>query len=149
MSTLSEHAGNGNPTAISLQREDTKEQIYGVLQHFDVLPSRFDRFIFRYYYIYLIGLLFLGELLIIPPIISQPQAGRSLLVLGVSALPMVAIISIIWLFNVWRKSTPKTLRDLLEKKRIYHPDDAKTYYLRFLENYLDPLGSPKRYFLSG
>jgi hypothetical protein len=43
MSTLSEHTGNGNPTATSLQREDTKEQIDGVLQHFDVLPSRFDR----------------------------------------------------------------------------------------------------------
>ena len=36
MSTLSEHTGNGSPTATSLQREDTKEQIDGVLQHFVV-----------------------------------------------------------------------------------------------------------------
>ena len=31
MSTLSEHTGNGAPTATSLQREDTKEQIDGIL----------------------------------------------------------------------------------------------------------------------
>src|SRR5260221_1743263 len=63
---------------------------------------------------------------------------------------MVVTFSIIWLFNVWRKSPPKTLRDLLEKRRIYHPDgDANQPYLRFLEHYRDALGSPKRYFLSG
>src|SRR6266480_2788982 len=70
MSTLSEHTGNGNSTETSLQLEDTKEQIYGVLQHFDVLPSSFDRFMFRSISVYLIGLLF-GELLTISPIISQ------------------------------------------------------------------------------
>jgi len=48
MSTLSEHTGNGNPTATRLQQEDTKGRIDGVLRNFDVLPSRFDRFIFRY-----------------------------------------------------------------------------------------------------
>ncbi len=150
MSTLSEHTGNGNPPATGLQREDTKEQIYGVLLNFDVLSSSFDRVMFKYIYIYLIGLLFLGELLLIPPIISQPQAGKLLLVLGVIALPMVVAISMIWLFNVWRSRTPKTLRDLFEKKRIYIPDgDANKLYLRFLENYRDALRSPKRYFLSG
>jgi hypothetical protein len=52
MSTLSKHTGNGNPTATSLQPKDTKEQIDGVLQRFDVLPSRFDRFLFKYIYVY-------------------------------------------------------------------------------------------------
>lgn len=154
MSTLSEHTGNGNPPATSLQREDTKERIDGVLRNFDVLTSKFDRFLFRYIYIYLICLLLPGVLLTVPPfnsqLVSQPQAGNFLLGLGVEALPMVVTISIIWRFNVWRKSPPKTLRDLLEKRRIYHPDgDANKPYLRFLEHYRDALGSPKRYFLSG
>src|SRR5260221_11453805 len=62
---------------------------------------------------------------------------------------MVVTFSIIWLFNVWRKSPPKTLRDLLEKRRIYHPDGyANQRYLSFLDHYRDALGSPKRYFLS-
>src|SRR5437588_8390411 len=126
MSTLNEHTGNGSSTETRLQREDIKERIDGVLQHFDVLPSRFDRFIFRYIYLYLICLLLPGVLLIIPPInsqlISQPQAGAFLLGFGVTTLPMVVIISIIWLFNVWRLRTPKTLRDLLVKRRIYISD---------------------------
>jgi hypothetical protein len=46
MSTLGEHTGDGNPIVTSLQREDAKEQIDGLLQHFDVLPSTLDRFIF-------------------------------------------------------------------------------------------------------
>ncbi len=59
MSTLGEHTENENPTVTSLKREDTKEQIDGLLQHFDVLPSRFDRFLFKYIYVFLIGLFFL------------------------------------------------------------------------------------------
>ncbi len=65
MSTLSEHTGNGSPTETSLQREETKEQIDGLLQHFDVLPSKLDQFIFKHIYIFLIGLFFPIELLII------------------------------------------------------------------------------------
>jgi hypothetical protein len=148
MSTLSEHTGNGNPTATSLQPKDTKEQIYGVLQQFDVLRSRFDRFLFRYIYIYLLGLFLLGELLIIPPILSQPQAGKLLLVLGVSVVPVVVGISMIWLFNVWRLRTPKTLRDLFEKSIDIPDGDANKLYLRSLENYRDTLGSPKKYILN-
>jgi hypothetical protein len=149
MSTLSEHAGNGSLTETSPYLEVTKEQIYGVLQNFDVLTSRFDTFIFRHIYVYLIGLLLLGELFIIPPIISDLRAGTALLVLKVSALPMIPIISALWLFNRWRWSTQKTLRDLFEKKRIYLPNgDASTTYLRFLENYRNALGSPLRHFLS-
>src|SRR6266496_2825419 len=138
MSTLSEHTGNGNSTETSLQLEDTKEQIYGVLQHFDVLPSSFDRFMFRSISVYLIGLLF-GELLTISPIISQPQAERGLLALEVGALPMVIIISTTWLFNVWRLRTPKMLRDLFEKKRIYLPDgDADNSISAFLRTIVMP-----------
>jgi hypothetical protein len=148
MSTLNEDRGNGNPTATRLKPEDTRGQIDGILQHFDVLPTKSNPFMVRYFYIYLIGLFILGELLILLSIISQPQAGKFLFGLGVGALPMIVIISGIWLFNVWRLRTPKTLRDLFEKKRIYIPDgDVSTSYLRFLENYRDALTSPMRYFL--
>jgi hypothetical protein len=152
MSTLSEHTGNGNPPATRLQREDTKEHIDGVLQHFDVLPSRFDRFLFKYIYVYLIGLFFLDELLFIIflGISSQLQVGRVLLGGGSNALIVVGSILVIWPFNVWRLRSPKTLRDLFEKKRLSLSDgDADTSYLRLLENYRDALASPKRYFLSG
>ncbi len=154
MSTLSEHTGNGNPTATRLQREDTKEQIDGILQHFDVLPSKLDRFIFRYIYVFMIGIYLLSELLFIPIVflqgISSFHGGEILLVSGLALFLAIIIISVAWSFNVWRLRAPKTLRDLLEKKRIYLPDgDANASYLRFLENYRDALASPKRYFLSG
>src|SRR5437773_8124361 len=152
MSTLSERTGNGNPTATSLQPKDTKEQLDGVLQQFDVLPSRFDRVIFKYIYVYLIGLFVLGELLINIYFLSRnPQVGGALLPgVGLSTLPMLAFILSIWRFNVWRLRTPKTLRDLMENKRIAVPDgDAGTSYLRFIAHYRDALASPKRYFLSG
>jgi hypothetical protein len=152
MSALGEHTGNGNPTEINVQREDTKEQMYGLLQHFDVLPSTLDRFIFKYIYVYLLGLFFLGRLLflLVLGITSQFQVGEFLLGIGLDGLAVLFFISVLWRFNIWRSRTPKTLRDLLEKKRIYVPDgDASNIYLRFLENYHDALGSPKRYLLSG
>src|SRR6266566_9204528 len=152
MSTLSEHTGNGTPTETSLQRGDTKDKIDDLLQHFDVLPSRFDRFLFKYIYVLLIGNFFLGELLLIPILLlsnSSFQIGKFLLGSGFDVLLLVTFISILWRFNVWRLRTPKTLRDLIEKKRIYIPDgDANKPYLRFLENYRDALASPKRYLLS-
>ena len=119
MSTLGEHKRNGNPTATSLQREDTKEQIDGILQHFDVLPSRFDRVIFKYIYVFVIGTYLLSELLSIPLIfpqgISSFQVGKFLLLSGLGVFPVVVISLVIGRFNVWRLRTPKTLRDLLER----------------------------------
>jgi hypothetical protein len=154
MSTLSEHTGNGTPTETRLQREDTKEQIASILQKFDVLSSRFDQHIFKYIYVYLIGLFFLSELLLTIYLLSistQRKVGEVLLTGGgLGAIPLVGLIMAIWAFNVWRFSTPKTLCDLLEEKRIAVPDgDTSTSYLRFLEHYRDALASPKRYFLSG
>ena len=151
MSPLSEHTGNGNSTETRLQREETKEQIDGLLQHFDVLPSRFDRFLFRYIYVYLLGLFFLAQLLnLIYLLARNSQVGGALQAVGLSVLPMVATISVIWRFNVWRSRTPKTLRDLLENKRMSLPaGEADPSYLGFLEHYRDALASPKRYFLSG
>ena len=154
MGALSEHDGNGTPTETSLQREDAKEQIASILQKFDVLPSRFDRNIFKYIYIYAIGLFLLSELLIMIyflSISSQLKVGEVLLREGgLGAFPLVGIILIVWAFKVWRLSAPKTLRDLLEEKRIAVLDgDTYTSYLRFLEDYCDALASPKRYFLSG
>ena len=154
MSTLGEHTGNGNPTATRLQREATKEQIDGILQHFDVLPSKLDRCIFRYIYVFVIGIYLLSELLFIPIVflqgISSFQVGEILLLSGLALFVAVIIIFVIWPFNVWRLSAPKALRDLLEKNYIYLPEgDAGPSYLRFLEDYRDALASPKRFFLSG
>jgi hypothetical protein len=152
MSTLSEHTRNGNSTATRLQREDTKAQLDGVLQHFDVLPSRFDRFLFKYIYVYLLGLFVLGELvLIIYYLIGNWPVGEFLATaVGINVPPLVVIIVVIWRFNVWRVRAPHTLRDLIEQKRIALPDgDADASYLRFLGHYRAALASPKRYVLSG
>jgi len=152
MSTISEHTGNGNPAETRRQREETKEQLDGLLQHFDVLPSRVDRFLFKYIYVYLISLFFLAELLIILSLLARNlQVGGVLLQgIGLGVPPLLVIILVIWRFNIWRGRTPKTLRDLLEDKRIALPDgDADTSYLGFLERYRSALVSPKRYVLSG
>jgi hypothetical protein len=155
MSTLSEHPGNGAPTKTSLQREETKEQIDGMLQQFDVLSSRFDRFIFKYISVYLLGLFFPSAMLLILLFLSispqlQAQLGGVLLGGGLSASSVVVILTFIWLFNVWRSRTPKTLRDLLEQQHIAIPNsDATPSYLSFLEHYRNALASPKRYLLSG
>jgi hypothetical protein len=152
MSTLSERTGNGNPTATGRQREETKAQLDGILQQFEVLPSSFDRFLFQYIYVYLLGLFVLGELLSFIYFLGRnTQVGEALLQgVGFDMPPMVVTIFMIWRFNVWRAHTPHTLRDLMEQKRIALPDDdAGTSYLCFLAHYRDALASPKRYFLSG
>jgi len=152
MSTLSEHTGNGNPPATRLRREDTEEQIYDVLQHFDVLPSRFDQFLFKYIYVYLVSLFFLGELLNFLLLLARNlQVGEFLFEqVGINVPPMVVTILVFWRFNVWRVRTPHTLSDLIENKRISVPGgDTGASYLRFLEQYRDALASPKRYFISG
>jgi len=66
----------------------------------------------------------------------------------IGVLITATFISVVWRFNVWRSRTPKSLYDLVEKKRIDVPDgDINTLYLGFLENYRDAMASPKRYFL--
>jgi hypothetical protein len=152
MSTLSEHTGNGNPPATRLQREETKAQLDGLLQQFDVLPSRFDQFLFKYIYIYMIGLFFLAELPnFIFSLSMSSQVGEVLLQqVAIIVPPTLVTILVIWRFNAWRWRTPHTLRDLIENKRITIPDgDADASYLHFLEHYRQALASPKRYFLSG
>jgi hypothetical protein len=151
MSTLSEYTGNGNPTATSRQREETKAQLDGVLQQFDVLPSRFDRLLFKYIYVYVLGLFFLGDLPLIIYYLILNRVGEGLVTaVGINVPPVVVIILAIWRFNVWRVRTPHTLRDLIEQKRIALPDgDADASYLRFLAHYREALASPKRYVLSG
>ena len=152
MGTLGEYQGKRNLTDTSLSPEDTKAQIAGLLQHFDVLPSQSNRFIFRYIYVCMIGLYLLSECLFIPLVFlvgtSSLQVGEILLLSGLALFPVVIISAIVWSFNVWRFRTPHMLRDLLEKKRIVLPDgDANASYLRFLEDYRHALASPKRYFL--
>jgi hypothetical protein len=129
-----------------------KEQLDGVLQQFDVLPSRFDRLVLKYIYIYLLGLLFLAQLLFIIALLSMNiHIGRVLVLTGgFGVLPVLALIAFIWRFHVWRSRAPQTLRDLWEHKRIALPDgDADLSYLRLLEHYREALASPKRYVLSG
>jgi hypothetical protein len=155
MSTLGEHKGNGNLTEARLQRKDTKAQMNGIPQHFDVLPSRFDRFIFKYIYVYMIGLFFLTAFLFILISVllgnnALYQIGPFLQASGAGASIIVGMIFVIWPFNVWRASIPKMLRDIFEKKRVYIPgSDVTLSYLRFLENYHDALASRKRYLLCG
>ena len=152
MSTLSERTGNGNPTKSSQQREETKAQLEGVFQQFDVLPSRFDRVLFKYIYVYMFGLLFLAQLLNIISLLSRNSPVEEVLVQGVGfgVPPTVATILALWRFNVWRWQTPNTLRDLWEHKRIVVPDgDVDRSYLCWLEHYLTALASSKRYLLSG
>ena len=157
MSTLGEHNGNGNTTETSLLPKDAKEKVDGVLLNFDVLPSRFDRYMFKYVYVYLIGLYLPAELLFILLLLQDVNlqlkvegVGGIFLESGLGVIGLVALIFVIWPFNVWRLSAPKTLRDLLEKKCMYLPEgDAGPSYLRFLEDYRNALASPKRYFLSG
>jgi hypothetical protein len=72
MSTLDEYGGHANPTETRLKRGDTRGQIDGVLQQFDVLPSSVDRFIFKYISLYLLGLFVPGELFL-----SQSQSSSS------------------------------------------------------------------------
>src|SRR5579884_158094 len=154
MSTLGEHKGNGNLTETSRQREGTTAHMNGVLQHFDILASRRDRFIFKYIYIYLIGLFVPAELLLIPFLLTsssqlQVQTGGILWGVGQSVIVLVLFLSFLWPFTLWRVRAPKTLRDLLDQERIALPDgDVTTSYLHFLEDYRDALASPKRYFLS-
>src|SRR5258708_12336106 len=114
MSTLSEDTGNGTPMETRLQREETNEQIYGLLQQFDVLPSRFDRVIFKYISVYLLGLFFPSELLLILFFLNmspqlQAQVGGVFLGVGLSALAVVVFLSFLCLFNVCLVRTPKSL----------------------------------------
>ena len=144
MSTLSEQPGNGNPIAKSLQRVQIKEQLDGLLQQFDMLPARFDRLVFQYIYVYLLGLLFLAQLLLIIALLRMNiQIGRVLVLTGgFGVLPALAIIAFIWRFHVWRSRAPQMLRDLLEHKRIVLPDgDADLSYLRFLGHFFAAIDS--------
>jgi hypothetical protein len=152
MSILSKHTGNGTPTESSLQREEAKVQLDGVLQQFDVLPSNFDRLLFKYIYVYMLGLLFLAQLLTIISLLGRNSKVEEVLLTGVGfgVPPTVATILALWRFNVWRWRTPNTLRDLWENKRIALPNgDAERSYLCLLEHYRGALASPKRYLLSG
>jgi hypothetical protein len=152
MGTLSEYAGNGNSPETSQHLADPLERIDGLLEHFAVLPSGLDRFLFKYIYVLLIGNFFLGELLVITIFLlgtSSFPTGELLLGGGLNGFITVIFIVVLWRFNVWRLRTPKTLDDLIEKKRISVPEgEANTPYLRFLENYGGALASRKRYFLT-
>jgi hypothetical protein len=76
--------------------------------------------------------------------------GEFLQASGASASIIVGIILVIWPFNVWRASMPKTLRDIFEKKRVYIPrGDVTLPYLRSLENYHNAVASRNRYLLCG
>ncbi len=150
MSTQSPQPGNGNSPAPSQQPKQTKAQLDVLLQEFDVLPSRVDRVLFQYSYLYLLGLFFLTELLNTIYLLGKnSQVGGTFQGVGLSLLPTLTILAVLWRFHAWRVRAPHSLRDLVEQKRIALPEgDADGSYLRFLEHYRDALVSPKRYLLS-
>lgn len=151
MGTLSEYTGNGHPIKSSRQPEETKARIESILQQFEVLPTRFDRLLFKYIYVYVLGLFVLGDLPLIIYYVILNRVGEGLVTaVGINVPPVVVIIVVFWRFNVWRVRAPHTLRDLIEQQRIALPDgDADASYLRFLAHYREALASPKRYILSG
>src|SRR5260370_32582013 len=104
MGTMGEYQGKRNLTDTSLPPEDTKAQIAGILQHFDVLPSQSNRFIFRYIYVCMIGLYLLSEFLFIPLVFLQGsssiQVAEILLLTGLALFPVVLISFIVWSSNV-------------------------------------------------
>jgi hypothetical protein len=150
MSALNGHPGDENPAELSQRKADTKERIYAILQDFEVLPSRFERYIFKHIYIYVLGLYFVAELILLLDRLNTSSSvdAVDLLWIGASVFSAVGILSVPWTFNVWRRSVPKTLRDLVEKRRIYTPArNTAQSYLLFLQSYRSALADRRRHLL--
>ena len=93
MGTLSEYTGNGHPTASSRQSEETKAQLESTLQQFEILPTRFDRVLFQYLSVYVLGLFVLGDLPLIIYYLIENRVGEGLVTaVGINVPPVVAII---------------------------------------------------------
>jgi hypothetical protein len=156
MSAQNEHPENGNATDASPQSEDSAATIQKVLQDFDVLPSKLERHIFKYGYLYFIGFYFLFVLQSIIHLILL-NASNQLVVGNVIGsknllLIVVGICLILWSFNAWRGSVLITLQAIYEKKyltKTKYAGNVTTQYLELLKHYAASLRSPRRYLLIG
>jgi len=149
MSTLSEHQANENAPEVSPQSTSTLAQLHEAWQHFDILSSKAEKHIFVYSYAYVIGCFLLGQLWRIP----RETVGGGFTSLdyltSLEVLFVVGICLVMWAFNVWCKSIPKTLQDIFEKHYIsVHSGDLLAQYFAFLTQYRDALKNPRRFLLS-
>lgn len=147
MSMLSKQQESGN------SKEDTLVKIHNLLQNFNILPLKIERYNFIYAYVFFITL-YIADIISmlfflfvnfkdIPREIRDDLMRTEHLLFGI-----VGISLILWIFNVWLRILPKTLGDLLSKSRISVPaGDVNTDYLHFLEGYRDALRRPLRYLL--
>jgi hypothetical protein len=149
MRTPNEHQANGNTT-----EADITAQMHTILQNFEVLSSKADKYIFKYAYLYFIGFFLLNLLLFLISYLPYPTAivlnRFNLFVALFELLFIVGIYLVIWTFNIWREQVPHTLRNIFENDRIYAPttDDRDSLYLNFLKQYRGALSNPIRYLLS-
>lgn len=154
MNTLKEKKGKKYSTETSQQEIKTEEQVYSVLQSLDLLPSRCDQAIFKRIY-WLFSLFLVYEVVFALCILGILPASLKTVEFRVElcAFSIALFVSVLLSFKAWRKSAPKMLRDLFEKKRISIPsddisDDVNKSYLSFLERYRNELASQKRFFFS-
>lgn len=155
MSTLSDHQANGIPKVANPQSADATAQIDEVLLHFDVLPSKVDKYIFKYAYFYLIGLFLLNQLWRIRDLsgFEDYSIGSGFTYLdyltSLELLFIAGICLMFWAFKIWRERVPKTLHDIFESDYLYSStDDFAEQYLAFLNRYDSALRNPRRYLLS-
>jgi hypothetical protein len=155
MSIQNEHPAKGNATDSSLLSEDSAATIHKVLQDFDVLPSKVEKHIFKYGYLYFIGFYFLFVLQSIIHLILLHASNRlvgNVIESKNLLLIVVGICLILWSFNSWRGSVLITLQVIYEKKyltKTKHAGNVNTQYLELLKHYAAALRSPRRYLLIG
>jgi hypothetical protein len=145
MTKLDEHQANGNATETRPQSVDTAEQIRAVLQTFDVLSSKADKYLFKHAYLYFIGFFLLSLLLLIIPSLLYGSYYLIIPAISWELFAIVGVCLILWLFNVWRERVSQTLQDIFEYDRIYTP---ASQYLEFLKKYRGTLRNPIKYLLS-
>src|SRR2546428_2980577 len=160
MTILSKLQASENATEARLQPEEATARIDEILQRLDVIPSKTEQHIFRYAYLYFLGILLLLTLLDIAggvlleywknkPFSDIYTAGVERTI-GYNLFAAVGISLVLGIFYVWQGDIPHILREVFEQRRIsVRAGDVNTRYLEFLEHYRDALRSPRRYLLIG
>lgn len=133
---------------------------------FRLFPLKFDRYSFKYWYLYVIGygiLLLIVDLILdnyvnrvkpTVPILPLPGAypyTRLDVTNGVLLSAIVAVILIMLAFNSWANRIRSIFQTLLDKGRISAANkdvDLNNAYLTFLDEYQKNLLSKKRYWLA-
>lgn len=149
MCTLSKHQANENASEVNPQSTVTLVSLHEVWQQFDILTLKVEKHIFTYAYAYVIGFFLLGQLWRIPREVVGGGFTSLDYLTSLEVLFVVGICLVMWSFNIWCKSVPKTLKDIFEKHFIsVHSGDLPAQYFAFLTQYRDALRSPQRYLLS-